>query len=228
MNHYIKTILFILITSSFCFGQVTGLSGWNIFIDPGHSRDENMGIYGYSEAKKNLRVALRLRELLLNNTDIDTVYLSRTNDQQSVGLSQRSDMANNIGAAWFHSIHSDAGSPSSNSTLLMYGGWRSNGQTVEKTPHVGKAMGDLMVDILTRGMRTTTRGNYADRTFYQGFPYNHTNQYPYLSVNRRTTMASELSEAGFHTNPRQNQLNMNAEWKKLEAYTFYCSILKLY
>lgn len=30
--------------------QVTGLSGWNIFLDPGHSQDENMGIYGYSEA----------------------------------------------------------------------------------------------------------------------------------------------------------------------------------
>jgi N-acetylmuramoyl-L-alanine amidase len=228
MNHFLKIILFISLISSISFGQLTGLSGWNIFLDPGHSQDENMGIYGYSEAKKNLRVGLGLRDFLLNNTDIDTVYMSRTNDQQSVSLSQRSDLANNVGAAWFHSIHSDAGAASSNSTLLMYGGWRSNGQTVEKTPHGGKAMADIMVDILTRGMRTTTRGNYADRTFYQGFPYNHTNQYPYLSVNRRTSMASELSEAGFHTNPGQNQRNMNAEWKRLEAYTFYWSILKFH
>jgi len=228
MNHFIKTILLISIISSFGFGQITGLSGWDIFLDPGHSGDENMGIYGYSEAKKNLRVALRLRELLMNTTDIDTVYMSRTNDQQNVSLSQRSDLANNVGATWFHSIHSDAGASHYNSTLLMYGGWRSNGQTIEKTPHGGKAMGNLMVDILTRGMRTTTRGNYADRTFYQGFPYNHSSQYPYLSVNRRTNMASELSEAGFHTNPKQNQRNMNAEWKKMEAYTFYWSILKFH
>ena len=39
-------------------------------------------------------------------------------------------------------------------------------------------------------------------------------------------MASELSEAGFHTNPTQNQLNMNESWKRLEAKTFFWSILK--
>ena len=228
MNHHIKIILILLSLSAICFGQVTGLSGWNIFLDPGHSGDENMGIYGYSEAKKNLRVGLRLQELLLNTTDIDTVYICRTNDQQNVTLSQRTTNANNLGTAWYHSIHSDAGSASSNSTLLMYGGWRSNGVTVEKTPHGGKAMADIMVDILTRGMRTNTRGNYADRTFYQGFPFNHTNQYPYLHVNRESNMASELSEAGFHTNPTQNQRNMNAEWKKLEAFTFYWSILEYF
>lgn len=228
MNLMIKIKIFILVISSLCFGQVTGLSGWNIFLDPGHSGDENMGIYGYSEAKKNLRVAFRLKELLVNNTDIDTVYISRTNDLQTVSLSQRTSYANNVGAAWYHSIHSDAPSTTSNSTLLMYGGWRSNGITVEKTPYGGKAMADVMVDKLTRGMRTTTRGNYADRTFYQGFPYNHTNQYPYLWVNQYSTMASELSEAGFHTNPIQNQKNMNAEWKKLEAYTFYWSILQFH
>jgi hypothetical protein len=34
--------------------QITGLSGWNIVIDPGHSADENMGIYNYPEAQKSL------------------------------------------------------------------------------------------------------------------------------------------------------------------------------
>jgi hypothetical protein len=38
-------------------------------------------------------------------------------------------------------------------------------------------------------------------------------------------MPSELSEAGFHTNPTQNQLNMNDDWKRLEARTFFWSIL---
>ena len=49
---------------------------------------------------------------------------------------------------------------------------------------------------------------------------------PYLHVNRETNMASELSEAGFHTNPTQNQLNMNASWKRLEAKTMFWTILK--
>jgi len=185
-----------------------------------------MGIYGYSEAERNLRVGLRLREYLLNTTDIDTVYICRTNDQQFVTLSQRTDYANRVGAAWYHSIHSDAGAPNSNSTLLL---WGQDYYGNEKVPNGGKAMSSVMVDILTRGMRTNTRGSYGDCTFYRNtgacspsWPG------PYLHVNRRTTMPSELSEAGFHTNPRQNQLFMNADWKKLEAKTLYWSILKFF
>jgi len=222
------SIIFILIFSKSYFSQqVTGLSGWNIYLDPGHSQKENKGIYKYSEAEKNLRVGLNLRQMLLDWTDIDTVYICREDDIENVTLSQRTDEANALGAAWYHSIHSDAsGNTSANSTLLLYGGWRENGQTVEKTPNGGKAMGDIMVPLLTSGMRTTTRGNYADRTFYEGFPYEHDKKYPYLHVNRETTMPSELSEAGFHTNPIQNQLNMNDKWKRLEAKTFFWSILK--
>ncbi len=221
-----KLIVFLIVIRGLAFSQITGLEGWDIYLDPGHSGKENMGIYGYSEAERNLRVGLRLREMLLNETDIDTVFICRTNDTQSVSLSHRTSDANTKGATWYHSIHSDAGASTHNSTLLMYGGWRENGQTVEKTPRGGKKMGDIMVDKLTRGMRTNTRGNYADRTFYQGFPDNHENKYPYLHVNRESNMASELSEAGFHTNPRQNQLFMNDDWKRLEARTFFWSILK--
>jgi len=205
--------------------QVTGLAGWNIFLDPGHSQKENMGVYGYSEAERNLRVGLRLREMLLNETDIDTVYISRTNDQQQVSLTQRTDFANRVGAAWFHSIHSDAGDPSANSTLLLWGQYY-NGQ--EKNPKGGKAMSDIMVVLLTRGMRTTTRGSIGDCSFYTWSDFCRTSGGPYLHVNRETTMPSELSEAGFHTNPRQNQLFMNADWKRLEARTFFWSILRFH
>jgi N-acetylmuramoyl-L-alanine amidase len=200
--------------------QVTGLAGWNIYIDPGHSQKENMGIYGYSEAEKNLRVALALRDNLLQTTDIDTVYTSRSNDQQSVSLTQRTDHANSLGAAWYHSIHSDAGSSTANSTLLLWGQYRDGR---EKIPNGGRAMSAHIVNLLTRGMRTTTRGSIGDCSFY-GCTFDG----PYLHVNRESTMPSELSEAGFHTNPRQNQLNMNAEWKKLEAKTLDWSILQFH
>lgn len=199
--------------------QVTGLSGWNICLDPGHSGVENMGIYNYSEAEKNLGVGLNLRQILLSLTDIDTVYMTRTDSIQNVSLSQRTDYANSIGTAWFHSIHSDAGSASANSTLLLWGQY-SNG--LEKVPNGGKRMSDLMIDPLTRGMRTnTSRGSIGDCSFYGC-----TSSGPYLWVNRNTNMPSELSEAGFHTNPTQNQKNMNAEWKRLEAWTFSWSIIK--
>lgn len=207
--------------------NVTGLSGWSLYLDPGHSQTENDGIFGYSEPEKVLRVGLELREMLLTRTDIDTVYISRTNDQQQVSLSQRTDEANSLGADFFHSIHSNAAGPETNNVLMLYGGWRLNGETVEKTPRGGARMGAEYLDALAGAMRLPTagQGNFADRTFYQGFPDTHDNQFPYLFVNRTTSMASVLSEGGFHTNPRQNQLNMNAEWKRLEAQAHYWAIL---
>ncbi len=218
-------IALLLFTPAGTAQPVSGLSGWSLFIDPGHSEKENMGIFGYSEAEKNLRVGLALRDLLLSTTDIDTVYMSRTNDQQQVGLSQRTDIANALNPSFYHSIHSNAGTPSTDNVLMLYGGWRSNGVTVEKTPKGGGRMGAIYESILGRAMRLPTIGNYADRTFYEGFPFNHDKQYPYLSVNRQSDMASVLSEAGHHTSPRQNQLNMNADWKRLEAYAYYWGIL---
>ncbi len=215
-----KTWLFLLfIFLAPCLNaQLTGLSGWNVYIDPGHSQRENMGIHGYSEAEKVLRVGLNLHELLLSTTDIDTVYISRTNDNIIVSLTQRTDEANSLAAAWYHSIHSDAGAPEANSTLLLWGQYRDGR---EKIPNGGKRMSDIMIDLLTRSYRTNTRGSIGDCTFYGC-----TSNGPYLHVNRQSTMPSELSEAAFHTNSRQNQLNMNAEWKRLEAKTFYWSILE--
>ena len=102
--------------------QVTGLEGWDLFIDPGHSQDENMGINGYSEAKEVLQVSLYLMHILNEQTDIDTVYISRTNDNQSVSLYQRTNYANTVSASWYHSVHSDASSnTNTNRTLLLWG-----------------------------------------------------------------------------------------------------------
>ncbi len=217
-----KTIIYtLLFIPALVFSQVvTGLSHWSIYLDPGHSQTENMGAYGYSEAEKNVRVALNVRDLLLTYTDIDTVYLCRTNDQQYVGLTARQTEANNLGVSWYHSIHSDAGGgANANSTLLLWGKYASGS---EKIPNGGKAMSDIMIDYLTRAMRTyTVHGSIGDCSFYGC-----SSGGPYLAVNRNTNMPSELSEAGFHDNPMQNQRNMNAEWKRLESWAFFWSILK--
>ena len=217
-NCSFRVVFLVCLFVTSAFAQVTGLSGWNIYLDPGHSQRENMGIYNYSEAEKVLRVGLHLRDLLLKTTDIDTVYISRTNDNVVVSLTQRTDEANSLAAAWFHSIHSDAGGAEANSTLMLWGQYRDGR---EKIPNGGKRMSGFMIDLLTRGYRTGTRGSIGDCTFYGC-----TSNGPYLHVNRQSTMPSELSEASFHTNPTQNQRNMNAEWKRLEAKTFYWSILK--
>ncbi|MCH8327754.1 MAG: N-acetylmuramoyl-L-alanine amidase, partial [Candidatus Marinimicrobia bacterium] len=208
---------------------VTGLSGWSIFIDAGHSLKQNMpwdlvGMH-YSEAEKNLGVALEFYDLLVTTTDIDAVFLSRSKQSDEVSLSQRSDMANsafgiNQPAAWFHSLHSNASSSPNTNSVLMLWGQHKNG--TEKDPNGGKAMSAIMLNRLSRGMRLlpTGLGSYGDCSFYGC-----SGDGPWLSVNRRTVMPSELSEAGFHTNPAQNQRNMSAAWKRMEAYAFYWSIL---
>jgi len=84
-------------------------------------------------------------------------------------------------------------------------------------------MSDIMVGLLSSAMRIPTRGSIGDCTFY-----NCDFTGPYLHVNRESNMPSELSEAGFHTSSVQNQRNMNAEWKKLEARSFLWTFLKFH
>lgn len=205
--------------------KVTGLSDWCIFIDQGHSMKENGGLYGYSEAEKTLRVGLALRDYLQSQTDIKEIHMCRLTDADNVSLEGRTDMANATDADFYYSIHSDAGSPQSNSTLFMYGGWKDNGVVFEKDPKGGKDFADIICPDLTGVMRTNTRGVYADRCYYDGAE-THDNKYPYLSVNRRAIMASMLSEAGFHTNPEQQQRNLNADYKRMEALSAFRSILE--
>jgi N-acetylmuramoyl-L-alanine amidase len=204
--------------------DITGFDGWSVVIDPGHSQTENMGIYNFSEAEKVLTIALHLREMLLNKTDISDVYLTRDNGSDIVGLTQRTDFANSLAADFYHSVHSDAGPPSANSTLLLWGGWLNfQNQIVEKNSTGGQAMGDIMNENLPSAMRIGTRGSFPDRTFYQSGPGN---QYPYLHVNRESNMASVLSEGGFHTSPEQNQLNMNEDYLRIEAQSHFWSYME--
>lgn len=205
--------------------KVTGLSDWCIFIDQGHSMKENGGLYDYSEAEKTLRVGLALRDYLQNQTDIKEVHMCRLTDQDNVSLEGRTDMANATDADFYYSIHSDAGTPQTNTTLFMYGGWRDNGVVFEKDPKGGQAFGDILCPDLTGIMRINTRGSMADRCYYDD-AQTHANKYPYLSVNRRANMASLLSEAGFHTNPEQQQRNLNADYKRMEALSAFRSILE--
>lgn len=209
--------------------QVTGLSNWSLYLDPGHSQTENMGVNNYTEPQKVLRVALYAKAMLEQQTDIDTVYICRTNDMQQVSLAQRTDDANSKAADFYHSIHSNAGAPATNNVLTLWGAWYQDGNSskplVEKTPNGGKKMGDIFITDMMNGMRLPSNGSWGDRSFYQS---GLGNTWPYLHVNRESNMASTLTEGGYHTNPTQNSKNMNAEYKKLEAQTHFWSYLRFH
>lgn len=201
---------------------------FKLFLDPGHSGTENRGIWGYSEAEKTLAVALNITNFLETYTtakDSVTIMLCRHDKSTVVSLEERSDMANAWGADFYYSIHSDA-SGSQNSALGLFGGWREGGVEIEKTPAGGKAYGELLMPNLTGVMRIPSRGNWHDRCYYDRTPDTHENQYPYLSVNRRTTMASLLSEGGYHDMAIQQQRNLNDDYKRLEAFAAFQAIMQ--
>ena len=211
--------------------EITGWGDFKLFLDPGHSMRENRGLWGYSEAEKVFVIAQTMKEYLLTYTDMpaDNLMLCREDEVTEVGLEERSDMANAWGADFYYSIHSDAAAEN-NTTVTLFGGWMKNGIEVEKTPNGGKAFGDILCPNLTDMMMnfacTGTRGNWYDRCFYLRGETTHANQYPYLSVNRRSNMASLLSEGAYHTIAAQQQLNINKEYKRLEALAGFQSILK--
>jgi len=216
-------ILILLMTVVGLNAQVTGLSGWNLFVDPGHSQHENMGVSGYSEAEEALGTALNLRQILLSQTDIDTVWSSRYNNNVLVSLYERTQDANNRGAAWYHSVHSNAGAPEHNNVLLLWG------ELYDGTPDPpvgGETMANIMINRLSSAMRLPSIGSHGDCSFYS-YSGACTSSWPgpYLYVNRNTNMPSELSEQGYHTNPLQNQLDMNPQYKRMLAYSMFWTIL---
>ncbi|MFQ6617335.1 MAG: Ig-like domain-containing protein [Fidelibacterota bacterium] len=202
---------FILLYSS-VFAQSQDLSGYSFCLDPGHSQDENKGVYGYPEAHKVLRVAFNLEEFLLTMNP-DTVILTRRNDYEYVSLQQRTDLANALGVSWFHSIHSDAGAAYDNSVLILYGGKPEGGA---RFPGESDVMSGIMSELLSAGYRIPTKGAHSDCKFYGTCR---------LWVLQNTQMPAELSEGGHHSHPVQNARNMNSESRRLEALSLFYSFL---
>ncbi len=206
---------------------------FKLYLDPGHAGTENGGIWGYSEAEKVLQVAHEIKNMLETyTTAVDvatdaengTFKLCRYTQSDQISLEARSDEANAWGADFYYSIHSDA-SGSVNTIVCLFGGWSNAGEKIEKTPNGGKAYGEFLEPNLMGVMRVGSRGNLYDRCYYDKSE-THTNQYPYLSVNRRSNMPSLLSEGGYHDMAVQQRRNMNADYKRLEGFAAFQSLMQ--
>ncbi|MFQ6617334.1 MAG: Ig-like domain-containing protein, partial [Fidelibacterota bacterium] len=209
-------------------------SGLSFCIDPGHGYNANWGVYGYPEAYRNLDIALMLEEYLAS-ANADTVILTRRIRETNPSLSEREDIANSNGVSWFHSIHSNAGLPPQyNYVLVLLEEERSSGNVC---PNTGYPMGtgqaewpgqtdvisDTISDWIARGYRIPSQGGFLDWTFYGGCNGGFS-----LGVLNDLLMPGQLSEGGFHTNPRQNLHNMNMDSKRLEARGIYISFLRYF
>ncbi len=213
--------------SVYAADKVTGWGDFKLYIDPGHEGTSNRGLWNYSEAEKVLDVALNIKQMLETTTDMpaENLKLCRYTQADTKGLEERSDEANAWGADFYYSIHSDAGNIA-NELVTLFGGWKKDGVDIEKTPNGGKRYGEILEPNLSGVMRIPSRGNWYDRCFYQKGVATHENQFPYLSVNRRSNMPSLLSEGGFHTIASQQQRNLNGDYRRLEALAAFQSLLE--
>jgi len=223
--------------------KVTGLSDVKLYIDPGHGKTDNMGMYNWSESEKVVRVGQYLEQYLLKYTDMQAknFMFSRKSDADlNTDLSTRTDEAVAFKANFYYSIHSDATTMGSsvNRAVFLYGGRRlsTGGTVMEKLPEGGREFGNHLTRDMLSIMRVPSldlksippwsggeNGNVADLTYYGS-----TSTTPYLAVNRGTNnyCASILSEMGFHTSPEQNMLNMSDGYMKALAYATYQAMVR--
>ena len=155
-----------------------------ICLDPGHGgRDSGAVMSRRYEKDDVLRLALAVKPLL--EAQGVGVVMTRTDDETIPSISERCQMANTAGCAYYLSFHRDAAGPAAHGISLWVHS-RANDPTVRKAQDI---LDELLVVVPTQ-----------DRGVQKGTPQNYEN----FGVNVYTTMASALLELGFITNADDN------------------------
>ncbi len=243
MKHFLSPLLLIVIPTLLT-GQ--SLSGRKICIDPGHG-GYNAGNdrhiipdpgTDFWESESNFRKALWLRTLLQSQGA--TVLLTReTNDYPNPpdaepSLTARWTFANQNGADWFHSIHSNATSlPLGANTATNYTCVLLKEDIATRQPVWPQAvtMSTYVYQHIRAKIRTgSSSGNitgvagvYKDYTFYGG-----TSGGFNLGVLNGLAMPGELSEGSFHDNYAETRRLMNNSYRKMEAYALRDAFMQYY
>jgi N-acetylmuramoyl-L-alanine amidase len=164
-----------------------------VFIDPGHGgTDPGATSGGQYEANLNLAVAKKVQSLLMQRGY--TVYMSRDNNT-TVSLLDRAQMANGINPEIFVSIHHNAGGASGIESIYyqyhpdypskINSSMHNNPDRINKS----KTLAGLIQDNLIQYTGATNRGIYGSA----------------LAVLRETAMPSTLLELGFIDNGQERQ-----------------------
>ena len=200
------------------------LLGKKIFLDPGHGGEDRSSIGPQKltvEADANLNVALALRDFL-QEAGVEVV-MSREIDK-SVGLKERSYMADGSGAEIFISIHHNApGSDSEtwiNYTSTYYHAKETDYEYEPSERDFAKyVQRDLAYAMRNSGGLGSFDGTYSDYWIYPGAGF---------SVLRVTKIPSILVECGFFTNPHEERRLATDEFNKIQAWGIFRGVARYY
>jgi len=162
-----------------------------LVIDPGHGGRDPGAVSRDGlifEKNINLDVGLYLSHYLERNSNME-IAMTR-NDDTFVSLQERCDIANNLNADYFISLHTNA-RPLRGKYGIELEVWHYAGSTSGE--RLAKAVLDRLVDDVSEAMRCHSRGTKEGR-FY---------------VLRNTRMPAILVEMGFVSDPEE------AEWLSL-------------
>lgn len=209
------SLLFIInIIVPSCTNKKNPLSGKVICIDPGHGGTAKtdtyrIGLAGEREEWINLRVALKLAEILKQNDA--KVILTRSTDT-FVSLKSRAELAIDQHADLFISIHHNATADTTVNFPIIY--FHGNASENLAGVHLGKIISKKYQKILYKA--DTTVGLISD---FAIFPSSGT------SVLRNSYgVPGIIGEASFFSNPQEEQQLKDEQYNQKEALAYFLAI----
>ena len=200
------------------------LSGRKIFLDPGHGGEDrrNKNKNGsVIEADVNLRVALNLKKYLEEAGA--QVFISREEDK-TVALALRSELANQSGAEMFISIHHNAPSKAeddyTNYTSVYYHAKETDYEYEPRNHDLARYIErDLSYVMGNPGGLGSFDGTYSDYNIYPGEGF---------SVLRKTIIPAVLVECAFHTSHFEELRLNNEEFNQIQAWGIFRGLAKYF
>ncbi len=219
---FFPAALLILLSGPCLNAQKTDLTGYRIFINPGHggydSDDRHMLATDFWESEGNLVKGLYLRDLLSNMKA--EVYMSRTtnNTGDDLPLSVISQMANERNVHFFLSIHSNGFDGKQNQPLMLFRGY--DNQPVYPD---SKVMAQIIWQKVFEKGNCWTSSNVWVKGDWSFYPEWGTQG---LGVLRGLTMPGVLSEGSFHDYVPEGWRLRNTDFLHHEAWALLRAFLE--
>ena len=178
-----------------------------IVVDPGHGGDANgctvkAGGKLYNEKTITLSISRKLRALL---EEAGANVIMTRNSDNSVGLYDRSGLANDNNANLFVSVHVD---------FVSYSGPRGSTVYHHMYSSAGKEFAKAVMGRISEASGIPARGAVSDRKLYPNG----------LAVLRTSTMPAILVETGFLSNAADRQKLIDERWHQVMAEAIFSGI----